>query len=71
MTATATNNVAKEGAAKQEATKEKHELRHKLATEFSGAIVKQREDIKSLRNVLASIENKLIRAPATPTCRTR
>ena len=40
-----------------------------MATEFAGTIAEQREEIESLRGVLASIKNKLIRTPATPTCR--
>jgi hypothetical protein len=38
-----------------------------MATEFAGVINEQKEQIKSLREVLASIENKLsTKAPATP-----
>jgi hypothetical protein len=43
-----------------------------MATEFAGVINEQKEQIKSLREVLASIENKLsARAPATPPRRSR
>jgi hypothetical protein len=38
-----------------------------MATEFAGAIAEQREETESLRGVLASIKNKLIQMPATPT----
>ena len=40
-----------------------------MVTEFAGAITEQREEIESLRDVLASIENKPIQTPATPTRR--
>ena len=42
-----------------------------MATKFAGAIAVQQEEIKSLCSVLASIKNKLMKAPGTPTCRTR
>ena len=43
-----------------------------MATEFAGVINEQKEQIKSLREVLASIENKLsARAPVTPPRRSR
>jgi len=61
---TACVNQLKEN--REDREKERHELRHEMATEFAGAIAEQREEIESLRGVLASIENKLIRAPATP-----
>ena len=44
-------------------------MRHEMATKFAGAIAKQSEETASLRGVLASIENKLIQTPATPTRR--
>ena len=50
-----------------ERAKENHEMRHGMAIEFSGAIAEQREEIESLRGLLASTENKLIPMPATPT----
>ena len=53
----------------QERAKENHKMRHEMAIEFAGAIAKQREEIKSLQGVLASIKNKLIQTPATPTRR--
>ena len=55
----------------QETVKEKHGVRHKMAIKFAGEITKQREEVESLRSVLASINSKLIQAPATPSCRMR
>ena len=53
----------------QKRAKENHEMRHKMAIEFAGAITEQREEIESLQGLLASIENKLIQTPVTPTRR--
>ena len=61
---TACINQLKEN--QQERKNKRHKLRHEMAAKFTGAITEQREEIKSLRGVLTSIKNKLIRTPVTP-----
>jgi hypothetical protein len=71
-----TNAVAEiQAACENKITENKAETSREMtamATEFVGVINEQKEQIKSLREVLASIENKLsTRVPATPPRRSR